>query len=331
MPYGAQTKFGLARQASANTWVVAPTSYHGVAFVSEDVGYESQELISSNLTGRYEEGAVYPGISTIAGTIECEMTPRSIGAALAAVINHVPVSVTSASIRTLRFLPNTLDFSSFFCKAPFSVYKQFSDSNSAQLFYDTQWSQIEFAFSQGAFAKLRATCAGGTLLSTGIGSADVIADLPDTGRLFPWNVTSVSYNGAGMGENSDITVTINENIAPIYTVNGTLAPFKFTREGFRQITVNGTMYMTDRTFLNNFVNNTQARLVITSVNTVAAIQSGYFNTLVLDVPQAKLTTFKPSASGPGEVAVPFTMRGVLDPTSLYAFQATLVTTWQAGF
>lgn len=331
MTYGAQAKIGIARQAAANTWVIAPTSYHGIAFVSEDIGYESQELISANLTGRYEEGAVYPGISNIAGTIECEMTPRNIGAALAAAINHVPVSVTSAAIRTLGFIPNTSDFSSTLCKAPFSFYKQFSDSTSAQLFYDVQFGQIEFAFSQGTFAKLRLTSAGGTLLTNGIGSADISPDLPDTGRLFPWNVTSISYNGAGMSENSDITVTINENIAPLYTVNGTLAPFKFTREGFRQITVNGTMYMQDRTFLNNFVNNTQARLVITSTNTVAAIQSGYFNTLVLDIPQAKLTTFKPAASGPGELAVPFTMRGVLDPTSLYAFKATLITSWIAGF
>lgn len=331
MTYGAQTKIGIARQAAANSWVVAPTSFHGIAFTSEDIGYESQELVSANLTGRFEEGAVYPGLSNIAGTIECEMTPRSIGASLAACLNHVPVSVSSASIRTLTFLPNTQDFSSTLCKAPFTFYKQFSDANSAQLFYDVQFGQIEFAFSQGAFAKLRLTSAGGTLLPNGVGSASIAADFADTGRLFPWNVTSISYNGAGMGENSDITVTVNENIAPIYTINGTLAPFKFTRENFRQITVNGTMYMQDRTFLNNFVNGTQARLVITSINTVAAIQSGYFNTLTLDVPQAKLTAFKPSVSGPGELAVPFTMRGVLDPTSLYAFQAIMVTTWQAGF
>lgn len=331
MSYGAQAKIGIARQASANSWVTAPTSYHGLAFVNEDIGYETQELISTNLTGRFEEGAVYPGVANVAGTIECEMTPRSIGVALAACLNHSPVSTTSASIRTLLFLPNTQDFSATLCKAPFSFYKQFADSNSAQVFYDTQFGQIEFAFSQGAFAKLRLTCAGGTLLPTGIGSAAIAPDLPDTGRLFPWNVTSISYNGAGMGQNSDITVTVNENISPIYTVNGTLAPFKFTREGFRQITVNGTMYMTDRVFLDAFVNNTQARLVITSVNTLAAIQSGYYNTFVLDIPQAKLTAFKPSANGPGEVAVPFTMRGVLDPTSLYALQATLVTTWQAGF
>lgn len=329
--YGAQTKLGIARQASPNSWVVDATSYHGIAFLNEDVGFESEEVISQNITGRYEEGATYQGISTIAGTIECEMTPRNLGAAMAATINHSPTSVTSASIRTLRFLPNTTDFNATFCKAPFSVYKQFSDANSAELFYDCQFTQIEFAFAQGALTKVRAQIAGGTRLPTGIGSMNVFPDGADVGKLFPWNVCSISYAGAAMGQISDVTVTLNENIAPLYTINGTLAPFKYTRENLRQVTVNGTMYMNDRTFLNNFVNGTQAQLLITAANTVTAIQSGYFHTLLLDVPQAKLTTFKPRASGPGEVSVPFSMRGVLDPTSLYAFQATMVTTWQAGF
>jgi hypothetical protein len=329
--YGAQTKLGIARQAAANTWVIDATSYHGLGFTSEDVGFESEEVVSQNLIGRFEEGAVYQGISTIAGTIECEMTPRSIGAVLAATLYHTPASVTSASLRTLTFLPNTQDFSSFLVKAPFTVYKQFSDANSAELFYDVQFGQVEFALSQGAFTRLRAVVAGGTRLATGIGSMNVFPDGADVGRLFPWNVSSISYGGVGLGEMSDVTVTLNENVAPLYTINGTLAPYKYTRENFRQVTVNGTMYMSDRTFLNNFVTGAQAQLLITMMNTRAAIQSGYFHKLVLDVPQAKLTAFKPAVAGPGEVSVPFTMRGVIDPTSLYAFQATLTTTWTAGF
>lgn len=329
--YGAQTKLGIARQASANSWVTDPGSYHGLAFLSEDVGFESQEVISQNITGRFEEGASYQGISTIAGTIECEMTPRNIGAVLAFVVNHVPISTTSASIRTLEFLPNTTDFSATLCKAPFSIYKQFSDANSAELFYDVQARQIEFALAQGALAKVRAGVAGGTRLPNGVGSMNVFPDGSDVGRLFPWNVASISYAGAGLSQVSEVTITLNENIAPIYTINGTLAPFKYTRENFRQVTAQGQMYMNDRTFLNNFVSGTQGRFIVTLMNTIAAIQSGYFNTLVLDVPQAKLTTFKPSVSGPGEVSVPFNMRGVLDASSLYAFKATLTTTWQAGF
>lgn len=331
MSYGAQVKFGLARQASVNSWVTAATSFHGFAFLNEDVGMEKDEVISQNLTGRFEEGAVYPGVSRINGTIEFEVTPRNLGAALAAVVNHSPVEVTSGSVLTRTFLPNTVDFSSFLVKAPWTVYKQFTDANSAELFYDCQFGQLEFTFAQGALTRGRITSNGGTRLATGIGSANVLPAATDVGRLFPWNVCSISYGGSGVSNFSEVTVTLNENIDALYTMNGTLAPFKFTRTGFRQVTVNATFYMTDRTMLNNFANDTQARLLITAVNTRTAIQSGYYDTFTIDVPQAKVTAFKPGASGPGEVAVNVTMRGVIDPTSNYAIQYTTVSTYSAGY
>lgn len=331
MSYGAQIKYGLARQASAGTAVTDPTSFHGFAFTSEGVGYEAEELISQNLTGRFSQGAAYSGPRNVAGTIEFEVTPRNLGAALASAVNHSPTSVTSASIRTLTFLPTTVDFSSFLVKSPWTVYKQFTDATSAEHFYDCQFGQIAFQFGAGAFLRGTLTCAGGTRTATGIGSADILPPASDVGRLFPWNVSSVSYGGSGVSNFSEITVTINESIEPLNALNASLSPFKFTRSGFREVTVNGTFFMTDRTMLNNFVNETQARLLITAINTQAAIQSGYFNTFTIDVPQLKITEFKPSATGPGEVAVTVTGRGVIDPTSAYDVQMTMVTTWQAGF
>jgi hypothetical protein len=331
LSYGAQIKYGLARQASAGTAVTDPTSFHGFAFVSESVGYEAEELISQNLTGRFSQGAAYSGPRNVAGTIEFEVTPRNLGAALASAVNHSPSSVTSASIRTLTFQPTTTDFSSFLVKSPWTVYKQFTDANSAEHFYDCQFGQIAFQFGAGAFLRGTLTCVGGTRTATGIGSADILPPASDVGRLYPWNVSSISYGGTGVSNFSELTVTINESIEPLNALNASLAPFKFTRTGFREVTVNGTFYMTDRTMLNNFVTETQARLLITAINTQAAIQSGYFNTFTIDVPQLKITEFKPSASGPGEVAVTVTGRGVIDPTSAYDVQMTMVTTWQAGF
>jgi hypothetical protein len=331
LSYGAQVKFGIARQASAGTAVTDATSFHGFAFTSESVGYEAEELISQNLTGRFSQGAAYSGPRNVAGTIEFEVTPRNLGAALAACVNHSPASVTSGDIRSLTFLPTTTDFSSTLVKAPFTVYKQFTDANSAEHFYDTQFGQIAFQFGAGAFLRGTLTCVGGTRTATGIGSANIIPAASDVGRLYPWNVSSVSYGGSGVSNFSEITVTVNESIEPLTALNASLAPFKFTRSGFREVTVNGTFYMTDRTMLNNFVNETQARLLLTATNTQAAIQSGYYNTFTIDIPQLKVTEFKPSASGPGEVAVSFTGRGVLDPTSNYDVQVTMVTTWQAGF
>jgi hypothetical protein len=331
MSYGAQIKYGLARQAAGGTAVVAAGSFHGFALTSESVGLEKDELVSQNLVGRFEQGAVYSGIAKIAGTIEFELTPRNLHVALATAVNWSPASVTSAAIRTLTFLPNTQDYDSTYVKAPWTLYKQFTDAASAESFYDVQFGQLELTIGQGQFLKGKLTANGGARSPNGVGSLSVIPDAADVGVLFPWNVTSISYGGAAMAQAADMTITINENVDALYTVNGTLSPFKYSRTGFREVTVNGNFYFNDRTMLNNFTAETQARLLVTIQNTRSAVQSGYYNTLTIDVPQLKVTAFKPSVSGPGEVSVPFTGRAVLDPTSFYSIQFTTVTTWIAGF
>jgi hypothetical protein len=331
MPYGAQIKFGLARQATPGTAVTVATSFHAFAHVSNDVGLERQELISENLNGRFGQGATYDGVDSVLGTIEFEATPRNMLAALASCVNHAPASVTSGALRTLTFLPNTVDFDASFVKAPFTVYSQFSDANSAEHFFDMQFGQLEFQISQGAFLRGRLIAAGGKRTPTGIGSLNVIPDGGDIGVLFPWNVASVSLGGTAVGENSDITVALNENIEPLYTVNASRDPYKFSRSNFREVTVSGTLYLANRDRLNDFIAGTQRRLLITMMNTRTAIQSGYFNTLTIDVPQLKITALKLGVQGPGEVQVNFTGRGVTDPASGYEIQMQMITTYAAGF
>lgn len=333
MSYGANEKLGIARQLAANSWILAPSSpgyFFGLGFTSEDVGLEKQEVVGQNLTGTFEEGAVYDGPANIAGTIEMELTPKGVLAAVGAVLAHSATTVNSGSIRTWQFLPASQDFSSFFINAPWTVYKQFADASSAQLFYDAQFGQIAFQIAQGAFTRGRIVCAGGTNLSGGVGSANVIADASDQGRLFPWNVCSISLGGVAVGNHSEITVTFNKSIEPIYTINGTLTPFKFTRSALTTVAVAGTFYMTDRAVQNAFEAGTLQQLLITMQSTRTAIQSGYYDTIVLDVPQMKFSVFKPSGNGPGEVQVPFQARGIKDPSSLYIFKVTLVNSNQTG-
>lgn len=333
MSYGAQIKFGIARQAAEGSGaaVTVATSFHAVALLSEDVGYEFDELISQNLTGRFDQGASFTGTTRVNGTIEFEITPRNIGIALAAAVNYNPVTVTSGSVKTYTFVPNTADYSTTAVKAPFTIYKQFADANSAEQFFDVEFGQLEISVAQGQFLKTRLVAAGGARSANGVGSLAVVPDAADVGRLFPWNVASISYGGAALSTLSEITVALNESVSPIYTVNGSLAPLKYSRSGFREVTVNGTFYMNDRTILNNLVAGTQSRLVLTLTSTVAAIQSGYYNQLSVDVPQLKITQFKPGVSGPGEVSVSFTGRGVLDPTSNYSIQYILTNTYGAGY
>jgi hypothetical protein len=329
--YGAQLKFGIARQTAGGTAVSAPNSFHGLPLLSEDVGLEKAELISQNLIGKFEQGAVYSGVAKINGTIAFEATPKNLLVALASCVNWNPTQTNSGSgLATYTFLPNTQDFDGTYCKAPFTIYKQFTDANSAEQFYDCQMGQLELNVSQGQFLKGKLTVSGGVRAATGVGSAAIGALSADVGQLFPWNVGSISLGGVAVGQYSDLTITLNENIDSLYTINGTLAPFKYTRTGFREVTVKATLYMNDRSALNAFAAETQQQLLLTLINTKTAVQSGYFNKLLIDIPQLKITAFKPGASGPGEVSVDLTGRGVLDPTSNYAIQFQLTNTYQAG-
>jgi hypothetical protein len=331
MSYGAQVKFGMARQTAGGTAVTLATSFHPLPLLNEDMGLEKGELISQNLIGRFEQGAVFAGVARIAGTIEFELTPRNMLAALASCVNWSPVAVLSGSIVAHTFLPNTQDYDGTYVKSPWTVYKQFTDAASAEQFYDVQFGQLELSVGQGQFLKGKLTAVGGVRAANGVGSANIVPNASDVGQLFPWNVASLSYGGAAMSQASDLTITMNENMDSLYTINGTLAPFKYTRTGFREVTVKGTFYMNDRSMLNNFGAESIQRLLLTLVNTKTAIQSGYFNSLTVDIPQLRISQFKPGAQGPGEVSVSFQARGVIDPTSFYAIQFTTITSYQAGF
>lgn len=332
MSYGAQVKFGIARQTATGSGnaATAAGSFHHFPFISEDVGLSKEEIISQNLTGRFEQGATYDGVNRIDGTIEFEPTPKALGAALTAVFG-TPASVTSNTMRTLSFLPSTQDYSSTFIQQPFTIYKQFTDSTSAEHYFDCQFGQMELTFAQGQLLRSRATVSGGSRVATGIGSLGLTLDTQDLALGFLWDATSISYGGTAAGMYSEVTVAINEAIAPLYTLNGTLSPYKYTREGFREVTVNGTMYFSDRAVLNDFVAGSTKRLVISTMARKTQIASGYYATLEVDVPALKITEFKPGASGPGEVSVSFTGRGTLDPTSNYSMKITLMNTYTNAY
>jgi len=332
MSYGAQIKLGIARQTAAGSGsaVTAPGSFHHIPCLSVDLGLEKDEVISGNLTGRFEQGAVYDGVNRIAGTIEFEPTPKALGAILRATC-AAEATVTSGSLKTATFFPRTQDFSSLSIQDPFTIYEQWSDANSAESFFDCQFGQLEFTFAQGALLRARATVSGGSRVATGVGSLALTLDTSDLQLGMLWDATSISYGGAAAGMYSEVTVALNESIEPLYTLNGTLAPYKFTRTGFREVTVNGTLYFADRAVLNDFVAGTQKRLLIHAEARKAQVQSGYFASLTIDVPQMKISAFKPGVSGPGEVAVNFTARGVTDPNSGYAIKFVHVSTYAGPY
>lgn len=332
MSYGAQIKFGIARQTAvgSGSGTTAAGSFHHFPLISEDVGLEKDEVLSENLTGRFEQGASYDGVNRVAGTIAFEPTPKSLGSVLTAVFGPA-ISATSGSLRTLSFLPSTSDYSAIAIQEPYTVYKQWVDASSAECYFDCQFGQIEFTFAQGQLLRAQATVSGGSRVATGIGSLGLTLDTADLQLGLLWDSTSISYGGVAASQYSEITIALNENIEPLYTLNGTLSPYKFTRTGFREVTVNGTMYFADRAALNDFVIGATKRLLVSAQARKTQIQSGYYATLTIDVPALKISQFKPGVTGPGEVSVNFTGRGTLDTTSNYSMKVILINTYGLAY
>lgn len=328
MSYGTNIKFGVALQNSGGTLVPAANagSYHHVPLLSENLGLEKSELTSQNLNGSFAIGEVFDGINKVAGTITMEALPRQMGAFLTAVINDPIRTLSGSNLTKWEFLPRTADFDANYCNRPVTVFKQFADATSGEQFYDTQFSDIEWTISAGQLVKVAITAVGGKRVTNGTSmSLPIVAgDLDDA---WMWDVASLSYGGNAVSNFSEIKIKVSEQIDPLYGLNASLDPIKFTRKAFRDVLVSGTFFMSDRAMLNDFVSSTKRQLLVSLVNSRIAIQSGYFHSMVLDVPQVKITDFKPGASGPGEVAVSFSARGVLDPTSNYQFKATLTNTF----
>lgn len=333
MSYGTNIKFGVALQNSGGTLVPAANagSYHHMPLLSENIGLEKSELVAQNLNGSFAIGAVYDGINKIAGTLTMEALPRQMGALLTAVLNDPIRTQSGAALNKWEFLPRTVDFDTNYCNRPCTLFKQFADASSGEQYYDVQFSGIEFQLSAGQLLKCSVTAVGGkrTTNGTSMSLPIVAGDLDDA---WMWDVASLSYAGAGVSNFSDLTIRIDEQIEPLYGLNQSLDPIKFSRKAFRDVLVSGTFYMSDRAMLNDFAAGTKRRLTVALVNSRISCQSGYFHTLELDVPNLKISQFKPGASGPGEVAVSFNAKGMLDPTSNYQFKAILTNTYnQANY
>jgi hypothetical protein len=90
--------------------------------------------------------------------------------------------------------------------------------------------------------------------------------------------------------------------------------------------VNGTIVFQSFSEWDRFQAGSEARLTIALTQT--AISS---NLVLIDVPQMRYSTLPINIGGPGPIAVQFTGRGMIDPTSGYSLEITVVNTRVSGY
>lgn len=323
MPYGQDAKLGIAFQNSHGTSANVDSMYL-IPFLSESITPQNPELLSENMEGRYDEGEAYVGARNVGGTINSEAQPETLGVFLKAVLGEPTTALNSVAAGAFwahTFQPRTGDFDTNVTGNPLTVYKNLADGGQVPLYQDVVGTRLELSVANGEFLTMQLDTTGGNVAakttSQDIGAA--------SGKKWTWDVTSVQLGGSANTDFANLTIVVDEQASPRWTLQTSRDPDRVKRDGRRQIRVNGTIKFTDQTEYDLFLANTTQALDVTMTGTVE-IRSGYYDVVRVVVPAFKYLTYPLEFSDPSEFQVSFEGKGDYHTGSGTSIEITLTNT-----
>lgn len=321
MSYGMEARVGISFQNSYGTANVG--SMHWLEPISESVILSKAQNEQKGLRGIYDKGPRYEGLNTIAGDIVIEARANSLGVMLAAV-NGSPTTVTSAALSTHTFKPRTADHSTLSAERPFTYHKFMGDTGSAQQYSDMNGTSLELSISNGELMTAKLGVVGGTMARSA-----AIAATYGTSDPLDWSISSMSFGGAGLTYIRQMTIMQENNLQAMHVIDTKKFPARIKRSDTRNISVSGTFLFDDQVQADVFINQTtQAVKLYMRGNT--AVQSGYFDALLIDIPALRYTEYPLVVGGPGQLEVSFKAEAIYSTTSATAIAYTLDCS-KAGF
>lgn len=315
MSYGMDARVGINFQAAYGT--AATTSMHWVEPLSESVNLSKAQLIQQGLRGVYDQGRYQEGANSVGGDISIEAKPVQLGVVLNAALQRT-ATVTSASVYAHTFKPRTSDFSAGCPETPFT-YMKYLNTGSAHLYSDLNASNMTMEIANSELVRASMSVVGGTFSQTAaIAASYTVQDALD------WAVSSVSFGAAAKTNIRQMTLTINNALEAKHAMGETdRFPNRIRRSGMREISVSGTLCFDDQTEFQQFLSQTEQRVQI-NLRGRTEIQSGYVDSVLIDIPSMRFTEFPQSVGGPGELEVSFNAAAVYNTGSGNSLTVTLV-------
>lgn len=321
MPYGQNADFGIIFQDSWDD-TASVNSIHFLPILNESVGKNIPGLISESMRGIFEEGDSYEGPHTNDGDIEIEASANPIGVILSCMMEET-ADVTSGSVHTRTFKPRSSDWDNISAGRPFTIYK-YLEVGSAMMFSNMNGASMEIMVTNGELFKAKMSVVGGGFSQI----ANTTPSYPDD-KIWSWDTASVSFGGTAEADIENLTIKLDEAIEPKHTLNNQKTPSQTKHTGFRTLSVDGTIKFNDQDEYQQFLSQSERKLLV-HFEGVTEIQSGFNESVTIDIPKMRYDDLKPAASGPGEITVGFTARGKYSVDSASLLQITHVST-QANF
>ncbi len=326
MPYGQDAEIGIAFQSSHGTAVTDISSFYPLPFLNESVTPNVPELISQNMQGRYDEGESFAGARSVGGTISNESQPISLGIALKAMCG-TPTIITSNSLFNHEFIPATADFDSNVINIPMTMHKNLADGGQVPVYRDLVAVRMELAIANGEFLMTTLNLMGG-VVDAKVASLD-FGSLGTAAKKWTWDVTSVELGGAANVEFASLNIIQDEQATERWTLQTSRDPARVKRDSFRQVRINGTIRFMDQTEYDIFLALTLQNLQITLTGPTE-IESGFFDTLRINVPSFKYLSHPLEFADPSELQVSFEGKADFNVDSGHSIKYTVINT-QANF
>lgn len=318
MSYGQKSHVAIAFQSSFDN--VNVSSFYHMQHLEESVGLNIPPLIDESARGVFDEGDSYGGARTVDGDLTINAKSIPLGVLLRGLMGAASVTLTD-SVYNHEFKPRTSDFDDYSAGDPLTYFKYMDDGGSATLFYNLNVSALELGCNAGEFLTAKASFVGGSFQQ----NVDIAAAFP-TGKRFTWDTSSLQLGGAANGDIKALTITINEGVEAMHTINNSDYPSRVKRTSERTIEVGGTIIFDNQTEYQNFIAQTEQSFKVSFAGPVD-VGSGGPDEIVIDMPALRYSDFKPVAGAAGKTEVGFTASAKYLSTSATAIEVTLTNTF----
>ncbi len=319
MTYGFAGHLGIARETVWGTPVAAADYFKAL---SESIPTDIARFDTINIHGAFNRPKDSAGIHSHAGDIVAAANARGgLGFFLAGALGINSVTeVLSGVLFTNRFTTVQADFGSLNALTPYTL-EVFRDVTSAQQYAGVQFNGLELSVAPNGPLQVTARIIARSMLNI---AATTPTFVNSPAEPFTFDSTSLQLPaGSGKPEIEALTIAIDNQLEgiPGLDVAGEANPVvtKIRRSGFQNVTVNGTLEFRTITEFNDFINQTEQRMV------VSWFKANSFQ-LIVDIPQLVYTAFPVGMPGASRLTVDFTGQGQYHTGSAQSIDVQLTTT-----
>ena len=160
------------------------------------------------------------------------------------------------------------------------------------------------------------------IIAKNIGDTPKTALSLETTNPFTWEQAVISIAGSPNNDINTFGINYDNKCVGKYALNNTAILRKIIRDGFRTIPVNFTIDFVDRAEYNKFIDGAEQAFQVKFVG--AECETGYYYTLIIDIPKLRYLTYPINMSGPGPIVCGVTGKAKYDASLGYPYKITLI-------